>query len=98
MTQLINNLVSFIAGALVGAIFGILYAPEKGSSTRDKLSYQLDSYRSTLNKLIQDLSTGKVKFENNAKKEGESVIKKAKEKAEQLLGDVDNLINKIQPE
>jgi gas vesicle protein len=28
---------AFIAGAAVGALFGILYAPDKGSATRSKL-------------------------------------------------------------
>ena len=87
---------SFLLGATAGTIVGLLYAPEKGSNMRDKLSYKLGSYRSTLQKFIQDLAKGNIRLDNKAKKKGEHVIKSAKEKAEKLLGDVDALISKIQ--
>ena len=86
---------SFLLGAATGTIVGLLYAPEKGRNTRDKLSYKLDTYRSTLQQFVQDLSKGNIRLDNKAKKEGEEVIKNAKEKAEKLLDDVDALLTKF---
>jgi gas vesicle protein len=45
---------AFLAGAAVGATLGILYAPDKGKNTRDKLSFQLEKYRERLKAYIDE--------------------------------------------
>lgn len=90
-----SNLFAFVLGAAAGAIVGILYAPDSGANTRDKLSYQLDKYKKQLEKLLEDLINGKVEVSSMAKEEGQKVVDEAKEKAEQLLHDVDDLIGQI---
>lgn len=90
-----SNLFAFVLGAAAGAIVGILYAPDSGTNTRDKLSYQLDKYKKQLEKLLEDLINGKVEVSSMAKEEGQKVVDEAKEKAEQLLHDVDDLIGQI---
>ena len=90
-----SNLLAFVIGAATGAILGILYAPDKGSNTRDKLSYQLDKYKKQLEDLLDDLIKGKVEISSTAKKEGQKVVSEARQKAEQLLSDVDDLIGQI---
>ena len=92
-----TGILCFAGGALTGAAFGILYAPETGRETRSWLSYQLEKYRSVLADLAESLVTSREAGAglSSAKSEGQRVIQDAKSKAEQLLGDVDQLINQI---
>lgn len=95
MSKSSKSLLTFLFGAATGAILGLLYAPEKGTHTREKLSYLLDKYKKELEDLIQELMNAKNSPESIAKSEGQKVIKNAKDKAEKLLEDVDDLIGQI---
>ncbi len=86
---------AFMMGAVTGATLGILYAPDKGENTRDKLAYQLQKYRDQLKKLVEDLVDGNEGYENMAKTESKKVINEAREKAERLLSDVESLMGQI---
>ena len=86
---------AFLIGILTGGVLGILYAPDKGTNTRDKLTFQLDKIKKQLEGFINDVVDGKDIVDNEAKEEGEKIVKEAKDKAEQLLDDVNDLIGQI---
>jgi gas vesicle protein len=95
MNKTSRTIFAFLLGAATGALIGILYAPDKGSNTREKLSFLLQKYRKQLEDLIEELVNTKNIPSSQAKTEGERVIKDAREKAEKLLQDVDSLIGQI---
>ena len=93
-----NILFGFLAGAAVGAILGILYAPDKGSNTREKLSSRLDKYKKMLEEFIGQMMDRK---EEAAASPGQAsspvnrVVTEAQEKAQRLLEDVDDLLAQL---
>ncbi|WP_026947612.1 YtxH domain-containing protein [Algoriphagus marincola] len=95
MSKSSNSLIAFVLGAGVGTALGILFAPDTGSNTRDRLSYRLKKYKNELEELIDELVEGKELHLNEAKTEGKRVINDAKNKAENLLNDVNKLIDQI---
>ena len=86
---------AFMTGAAVGGILGILYAPDSGENTRNRLFYQLQKYRDQLQGLIGDLIEGKEIPETMAISEGKKVVNDAREKAERLLEDVELMMSQI---
>ena len=95
MSKNSNSLIAFVIGAGVGAALGVLFAPDSGSNTRDKLSFRLSKYKKELEELIDELVEGKELHLNEAKTEGKRVITEARNKAENLLSYVNKLIDQI---
>lgn len=103
MSSSTKSLISYAAGIATGVSIGLLFAPEKGEVTRDRLSYRLNNYRNQLEALINDfiergeevaaeMADGE---DSAAKAEGRKVVNEARIKAEGLLQEVEALMFEI---
>lgn len=74
-----KTLLGVLAGVAIGAILGILFAPEKGSETRKKISKKGDDYTDALQyKFYEFMDSIKQKTEE-AKEEGKDFVEKGKD-------------------
>ena len=84
-----------LSGALVGSVVSLLYAPDKGSNTRDVISYRLSSYLDELTHLIDRLSEEKESI-SEAKRKGDMVVEDARHRAEDLIREAEDLLDSIE--
>ncbi len=91
------GLLSLITGAAVGLAVGVLFAPDTGTNTRGRVSYNLFRFKAALEDILRELQSEDLP-DSAAKSEGERVITDAKNKAEELLRDVETLIGQIKKE
>lgn len=84
-----------LSGALIGSVVALLYAPDKGSNTRDVLSYRLSNYLEELTHLIDKLSDEKEAI-SDAKKKGDLVVEDARKRAEDLIKEAEDLLGSIE--
>lgn len=68
-----------LIGAAAGAILGILFAPDKGSDTRMKISKKGGDLKENLKSTINDLVDSIADNFENAKNEAENMVEEGKE-------------------
>jgi gas vesicle protein len=85
-------LLGILAGVAVGATLGILFAPDKGSSTRKKISKKGDAYADELGEKFNEFVGGvKEKFET-IKDEATRMGRNGKVKVEEAIASTDGSI------
>ncbi len=94
-SNLSTILTSLLIGAAAGAAIGILYAPDTGKNTRDKLAFQIDKLREKLQEILKDALNKEHQEENAAKTEGEKVVTETVMQVEKLISEVDALQSKL---
>ncbi len=90
-----SHLGSIILGAMAGAALGILFAPDKGSKTRDKLANNAsDMAHEAVQKLKDEISMLRNKadrLESEAKDKMAEVTQAAKTKADSMKHQADHI-------
>ncbi len=90
-----RDILFLLSGLASGILIGMLYAPDKGKVTRDRLTYRLSKYRERIDQMLVELTDSVESPENLSKNEGQRVVNDARQKAERLLEDVDRLMDQI---
>ncbi|MCU0448328.1 MAG: YtxH domain-containing protein [Bernardetiaceae bacterium] len=97
MGKATNTLIGFFSGIAVGAVVGMLYAPDKGNNLRDRVSYRLDKYIDALKKLTEALADRKEEAPpvNSAKADGQKVVGEIVKEAEKIHSAINDLEGQI---
>jgi gas vesicle protein len=88
-----KTVLGFLAGAAVGALAGILLAPDKGSETRKKISKKTNDLGDSLKGSFNDFVDGIKDSYANMKSEAEDVEEKGKIRMNALKNEVKNSLS-----
>ncbi len=82
------HLKAFLNGIMIGAILGILFAPDSGEETRRKLSKRAAGIKDSYDDFTEDVSDSYHKVKNKAK----GLVSTTKNEYEDLKGDASESI------
>ena len=88
-----KTLLGFLAGAAVGALAGILLAPDKGSETRKKISKKKSDLGDSVKESFSDFVDGIKESYSNMKAEAEDVEEKGRIKLNTMKHEVKNALS-----
>lgn len=86
---------AFVAGAAIGAIAGILYAPEKGSVTRENLKTGFDDLKNNLQNAKQDFTGQLTNTSFNLEETYENFISNLSHKTEDVITYLENKLAEL---
>jgi len=88
-----KTVLGFLAGAAVGALAGILLAPDKGSETRKKISQKTNDLGDSLKGSFSDFVDGIKDQYSNLKSTAEDAEEKGKGKMNTMKNEAKNALS-----
>jgi len=86
-------LLGFVAGAAVGALAGLLFAPDKGENTRKKIADKTGDWSDTAKETFNGIIDGVKNVYSGTKDEAEEYGDKAKAKVTTARNEVKNALS-----
>jgi gas vesicle protein len=77
-----------LVGVAVGATMGILFAPDKGSKTRKRISHKKDEYIDDLEEKFNDLMGSITSKFDNIRGEANRIVRNGKHEVEEVEAEV----------
>jgi len=81
-------LLGVLAGVAVGATLGILFAPDKGTATRKKISQKGSDYAEELTSKFNEFISSITKKFESVKEDAMGMVDNARSRAEEVAEDV----------
>lgn len=94
-----SNLLALITGAAIGAVAGLLYAPDTGENTREKLGKEAKRAQDDFNKKYQETSSNLTVKAKQARKDFEQrleeTLSSASYKAEEIISAMESKLEDL---
>lgn len=87
--------IGLFTGALVGSVFGLLYAPKSGEELRKDVKLRKDDFLNDAEEYINQTRNKTKTFIENSKNSSKNAVAAAKNKIEILLDDAENILNDV---
>lgn len=99
MSDSSNTILGILAGTAIGATLGILFAPDKGSSTRRKLveesNSMVDSVAQNANQLTHQIANSFTSHKRDLKNEVDALVTDASYKADDVINTLEAKLKEL---
>jgi len=95
MSKTKNYTTGLLSGAVIGSVLALLFAPDKGSNTRDIVTYRMKMYADELRRLVDEIKNKDITT-SDARKRGDLVVEDAKKRAEDLIKEAEEMLSELE--
>jgi gas vesicle protein len=82
-----------LAGGILGAAVGLLYAPAPGDETRREVGEKVDDITDTINRILHSARSSADKMLNEGRVRADEMVGRTRERVDDLMEDADRAID-----